>query len=151
MQTWELFIDGASRGNPGPAGVGVYIQDKETGEVIAELSGFIGKQTNNTAEYSALLYGLYIMSHSARYQAEKPKLAFYADSELLVKQINGIYRVKTPHIRKLYEKIYRLKLQTPFSISHVRREYNKEADRLANEGVDEKTPLPDSFRKILES
>lgn len=123
--------DGGSRGNPGPAGYGVHIQDQE-GNVVAELSEFLGKQTNNYAEYSALLAALeYALKHN------HPRLRVIADSELMVKQIKGQYRVNSPDLRPLYDEAKRriAKLDA-FDIQHVLRGKNKRADALANLAMD---------------
>jgi probable phosphoglycerate mutase len=128
------FCDGGSRGNPGPAGYGVYIQD-EKGHKIAELSEFLGKKTNNFAEYSGLLAALdYAIAHGHSH------LKAVADSELLVKQIKGQYRVNSPELRPLYEEARRRIAQLEgFQIQHVLREKNRHADRLANAAMDKGT------------
>ena len=124
-------IDGGSRGNPGPAAYGVYLQDAN-GRCVDELCEFLGVKTNNVAEYSALLAAL-------RYAIEKEfcDLQVVSDSELLVKQMQGRYRVNSPDLRPLYEEARRMvqKLSS-FSIRHVLRAKNKEADRLANVAMD---------------
>lgn len=122
----KVYIDGAARGNPGPAGIGIHIQN------IKDVYDYIGEATNNVAEYSALLRGLKEII-SLGYK----EVHFYSDSELLVKQINGEYRVKNEKLKPLFlqAKSLILKLKD-FSISHVRREKNKEADELANLGID---------------
>jgi ribonuclease HI len=125
------FCDGGSRGNPGPAGFGVYIQN-ENGEKIAELSEYLGKKTNNFAEYSGLLAALdYALSHNFKH------LRVVSDSELMVKQIKGQYRVNSPELRPLYEEArsYIAQLES-FQIQHVLREKNRRADQLANEAMD---------------
>jgi probable phosphoglycerate mutase len=128
------FCDGGSRGNPGPAGYGVYIQD-ENGAKIAELSEFLGKKTNNFAEYSGLLAALeYALGHG------HTRLKAVADSELLVKQIKGQYRVNSPELRPLHEEARRRIGQLEgFQIQHVLREKNRRADQLANEAMDRGT------------
>jgi ribonuclease HI len=128
------FCDGGSRGNPGPAGYGVYIQD-ENGAKVAELSEFLGKKTNNFAEYSGLLAALdYALSNGHTH------LKAVADSELMVKQVKGQYRVNSPELRPLYEEARRriAKLEG-FQIQHVLREKNRRADQLANEAMDRGT------------
>jgi ribonuclease HI len=125
-------VDGGARGNPGPAGYGVLIRD-EAGRRVAELSEYLGRQTNNYAEYRGLLAAL-------RYAVEEgvTGLRVFSDSELLVRQIVGIYRVQNPGLRPLYEEAQQLirKLDW-FTIEHVRREQNREADRLANRAMDQ--------------
>ena len=128
------FCDGGSRGNPGPAGYGVYIQD-EKGQKVAELSEFLGKKTNNFAEYSGLLAALdYAIAHGHSH------LKAVADSELMVKQVKGQYRVNSPELRPLYEEARRRIAQLEgFQIQHVLREKNRHADRLANAAMDKGT------------
>ena len=125
------FCDGGSRGNPGPAAYGVYIQD-ENGDKIAELSEFLGKKTNNFAEYSGLLAALdYALAHGHSH------LKAVADSELMVKQVKGQYRVNSPDLRPLYDEARRrIARLEGFQIQHVLREKNRHADRLANEAMD---------------
>jgi len=124
-------VDGGSRGNPGPAGYGVRIE-QDDGTVI-ELKQSLGLTTNNVAEYSGLIAAL-------RWAAanEVSSLHVRADSELLVKQMRGEYRVKSPGLQPLYEQARALARQIgDVSFEHVRREFNKDADRLANEAMDE--------------
>lgn len=126
------FCDGGARGNPGPAGFGVYIQDGR-GEMIAELSEYLGIRTNNFAEYSALLAAL---EYALRY--DHPRLKVVSDSELMVKQIKGQYQVKSPDLRPLYEEAKRRIAGLEFfQIHHVLREKNRHADRLANQAMDQ--------------
>ena len=124
-------MDGGSRGNPGPAGYGVHIE-REDG-TIAELKESLGLATNNVAEYSGLIAALrWAAAHGIS------KLHIRADSELLVKQMRGEYRVKSPGLQPLYEQARALTRQIgDVTFEHVRREFNKEADRLANEAMDE--------------
>jgi ribonuclease HI len=125
------YCDGGSRGNPGPSGFGVYIQD-ESGKALAELSEFLGKQTNNYAEYSGLLAAL-------DFAIEKgyPRLRVVSDSELMVKQIKGQYRVNSPELRPLYDEAKRrIARLEGFQIQHVLRGKNQDADRLANQAMD---------------
>jgi ribonuclease HI len=125
------YCDGGSRGNPGPAGFGVYIQDA-TGAVLAELGQYLGTRTNNFAEYSALLAAL----EFAIAKGHK-SLRVVSDSELMVKQIKGQYRVNSPDLRPLYEEARRRIPQLEkFQITHVLREKNRHADRLANLAMD---------------
>jgi ribonuclease HI len=125
------YCDGGSRGNPGPAGFGAYIQGSD-GKVLAELSQFLGAHTNNFAEYSALLAALeFAINHGHK------SLRVISDSELMVKQMKGQYRVNSPELRPLYEEARRriTKLDR-FQIQHVLREKNRHADRLANLAMD---------------
>jgi probable phosphoglycerate mutase len=125
------FCDGGSRGNPGPAGYGVFIQGPN-GEPLAELSEYLGKTTNNVAEYSALLGALAWALEQGR-----PRLRVVGDSELLVKQIQGRYKVNSPDLRPLFDEAKRRigKLDM-FRIEHVLRGKNQKADRLANLAMD---------------
>jgi ribonuclease HI len=128
------YCDGGSRGNPGPAGFGVYIQDS-AGRVLAELSEYLGARTNNFAEYSALLAALeFAIAHGHK------SLRVISDSELMVKQMKGQYRVNSPELRPLYEEARRRIPQLDhFQIQHVLREKNRHADRLANLAMDRGT------------
>jgi ribonuclease HI len=123
--------DGGARGNPGPAGYGVVIHDSK-GNKVAALSEFLGKQTNNFAEYQALIAALeYAVAHSPK------ALRVISDSELLVRQIKGIYKVKEPTLRDLHGRATQLISQLEwFDIQHVLRGHNREADQLANEAMD---------------
>src|SRR5271155_2931456 len=128
------YCDGGSRGNPGPSGFGVYIQD-ESGKTLAELSEFLGKQTNNYAEYSGLLAALNFALEQGH-----PRLRVVSDSELMVKQIKGQYRVNSPELRPLYDEAKRrITRLEQFQIQHVLRGKNREADRLANLAMDRGT------------
>ena len=130
-QHMVAHVDGGARGNPGPSGYGAYIQDQD-GSVLAELSEFLGAQTNNFAEYSGLVAALeYALQHG--YRAVK----VVSDSELLVKQIKGQYKVRSESLLPIYEEAKSLiKQLDAFQIRHVLRHLNKDADRLANEAMD---------------
>lgn len=128
-----IMTDGASRGNPGDAGVGVIIKDAG-GCIIKRIGKFIGIATNNAAEYEALILAI----ESAR-ELGAEKITLYSDSELLVKQIKGEYKVKNEGLKPLYNKAVNiLKYFKSYSIMHINREYNKEADKLANQAIDKK-------------
>lgn len=124
-------IDGASRGNPGPAAYAVVIRDAE-GKIVLELAKKMGRETNNVAEYYALLAALdFATTHGIK------ALRIRSDSELLVRQMQGRYKVKSADLKPLYERAYRLTRQLQyFSIEHVRREMNRDADALANVALD---------------
>jgi ribonuclease HI len=126
--------DGGARGNPGPAGYGVVIQD-ESGRKVAHLSEYLGHQTNNFAEYQGLIAALeYAIEHGPK------ALKLISDSELLVRQIKGIYKVKNPALKDLHGRAKELIAQLDwFSIGHALREHNTEADRLANQAMDKGT------------
>jgi ribonuclease HI len=125
-------IDGGSRGNPGPAAYGVVIRDGRD-EVLAKLKKYIGRMTNNVAEYYGLIAAMdYAQSHGIR------ALRVESDSELLVKQMRGQYKVKSEDLRPLFERAQKMsKAFDSFRIEHVYREQNREADALANEALDE--------------
>jgi ribonuclease HI len=128
---YTAHVDGGARGNPGPAGYGVAITDA-SGQQVAELSEYLGHRTNNYAEYQGLLAAL-------RYASENQikALKVVSDSELMVRQMKGIYKVRHPELRKLYDEAQQLvrKLEY-FEIRHAMREQNQTADRLANEAMD---------------
>jgi len=126
------YIDGGSRGNPGPAGYGVRIED-DAAVVVAELRGSLGVATNNVAEYHGLLAALtWAAGHGVT------SLEIRSDSELLVKQMVGAYRVKHPGLQPLYQQARALTARVGrVRFQHVRRELNVEADRLANQAMDE--------------
>jgi ribonuclease HI len=124
-------VDGGARGNPGPAGYGVAITDA-SGHPIAELSEYLGHRTNNYAEYQGLLAAL---RYAAEHQIKALKVI--SDSELMVRQMKGIYKVRHPELRKLYDQAQQLVRRIEhFEISHALREHNKIADRLANQAMD---------------
>ena len=129
----RLHVDGASRGNPGEAGFGIHVTDAQGGEVAA-LFGYLGKATNNVAEYQALLHGLrFALARGAT------AVEVFSDSELLVRQLEGRYRVKNPGLQPLYREAQALLARFMRArLAHVPREQNREADALANRAVDEK-------------
>ena len=129
----QIFTDGAARGNPGPAGIGVVIRNDE--KVLLEVAEYIGKATNNVAEYMALIRGL-----EEAIDLNERSVEVFCDSELMVKQMNGEYRVKNDGLIPLYLQAQALKKKFKhFSLNHTPREENKHADRLANRGIDEQT------------
>jgi len=126
-----IYTDGAARGNPGPAAIGATIRD-EKGNLIASVSRRIGITTNNQAEYQAIIAAMEkAISLGAR------NVELYTDSELVVRQINGRYKVKKSTLRTLYQKVIQLigSLEG-FKITHIPREQNAEADNLANKALD---------------
>ena len=128
-----IHIDGASRGNPGEAGFGIFVAG-EDGRPLAELYGYLGRASNNVAEYQALLHALrYALARGAR------RVRVFTDSELVVKQLDGRYRVKHPDMLPLHRDASALLRKfAQASVTHVRRELNKDADRLANRALDER-------------
>jgi ribonuclease HI len=132
-ESLRVFIDGASRGNPGEAGFGVHVS-ADDGREVAGLYGYLGRATNNVAEYEALLHALrWALKRGAK------TLRVFSDSELVVKQMNGQYKVKHADMAvRCREAQSLLRRFERASIAHVRREQNKEADRLANRALDER-------------
>jgi ribonuclease HI len=132
----HFHIDGASRGNPGEAAFGVHVTTPD-GDEVAGLYGYLGRASNNVAEYEALLHALrYAAGRGAR------RLRIFSDSELVVKQMSGQYRVKHPDMQNLHRQAQDLRRRFErVDISHVRREQNKDADRLANQALDEGSKL----------
>ena len=134
---YRVNTDGAARGNPGPAAIGVVIQDGE-GHVVYEASRSLGTKTNNEAEYLALIAALEYLKDARIGEAD-----FYLDSELIVKQLNGQYRVKEPRMQSLYARVTMLLNAVPrHSFTHVRRADNARADALANEALDAEAGPP---------
>jgi ribonuclease HI len=135
--TLYAYTDGASRGNPGDAGVGVVVKDDD-GRTVLSLHGYIGRTTNNIAEYTALRT---LLERAGGMRCAR--LVIHSDSELLVRQVNGKYRVKDPGLKAQFESVTRLLSALPFPVEvrHVPRSENSEADRLANRGIDSLVPL----------
>lgn len=130
MKTAKLFTDGGARGNPGPAAIGaVLLLD---GQIVGEVSKYIGETTNNQAEYQALLAGLQLaLEHSV------DMIDCYLDSELVVKQMRQEYKVKDKDLQKVFVKVWNESVKfKKITFSHVRREQNKEADKLVNLALD---------------
>lgn len=128
----NAFTDGASRGNPGESGIGILVKT-ENGEIVLSVHGYIGKTTNNVAEYTALLALL------KRVKALRcDRLIVHSDSELMVRQVNGDYKVKDTNLKRQFQKVSKLidSLPCGFELRHVSREENSEADRLANRGIE---------------
>lgn len=130
MSRLTVNVDGGARGNPGPAAIGVVV--RESGEVIAEVGEKIGEATNNVAEYKALLKGIELAAaHGAS------ELELLGDSELVVRQVEGRYKVKNAGMKELHAEVKRaLRDFDSWSIRHVRRAENADADRLVNEALD---------------
>ena len=129
---WLVMVDGAARGNPGPAGCGAVIFDGK-GKVVEELSRYLGHSTNNVAEYEGLLMGL-----RAALELGKKRIRVQSDSQLLVRQLEGTYRVKNEKLKSLFQKAVTILRQfESYRILYVPRELNRLADRLANKGIDD--------------
>ncbi len=132
----RAWIDGASRGNPGDSGFGVVVH--RDGEV-REIAGFLGRTTNNVAEYAALVAAL---TFARRRRVRR--LELFSDSQLLVRQITGAYKVKAPHLVPIFLKVLELRRGiTRFRIHHVPRAENRAADALANRAIDQRLPTPE--------
>jgi ribonuclease HI len=127
----KIYTDGGARGNPGPAGIGVVIFDENDQKIDSDYK-FIGEATNNQAEYKALILAFEMIE---KYKVDE--LAFFLDSELVVKQVKGEYRVKNKDLAPLFVKIHNQIIKhKKTSFTHIRRELNKEADKLANMAMD---------------
>ena len=130
MKKLIINTDGGARGNPGPAGIGVVFSD-DSGQIIAKFKEYIGEATNNVAEYRALILAL---EKAANFEFKEIECRL--DSELIVKQLRGEYRVKDEKMKELYKKVQELIFFKPITFMHVSREKNKEADTLVNEAID---------------
>ncbi len=137
MERIILYTDGGARGNPGPAGIGAVILN-ERGKVLKEISEYIGEQTNNVAEYEALIRALKEVKKMFGTKVRDIRFEVRMDSELVVRQLSGVYKVKEPMLKEKFAHIAQLRLEDfPNMIfSHVYREKNAEADRLVNEAID---------------
>lgn len=130
--TCSLYTDGASRGNPGDAGAGIVLLDTDGSELLAR-SFYLGKCTNNAAEYQALIAGL-----ESALEAGCKKLHIFMDSQLIVRQVQGMYKVKNEQLRPMYNQVRDLLARLhSWKINHVPREKNFRADELANKGIDD--------------
>jgi ribonuclease HI len=130
----KIFSDGGARGNPGPAGIGAVIYNEDN-KILAQISEYLGVTTNNQAEYRALIAAL-----KKAKELGVEKVECYLDSELVVKQLNHEYKVKNKDLAPLFLEIHNLVVSfKSINFFHIRREYNKEADRLANEAMDKGT------------
>lgn len=141
---WKLYIDGASRNNPGVAGAGVYIL-KDNKPVV--MNGyFLGIKTNNQAEYLALLLGLYNVTSL---MGPEDLLMIVSDSLLLVRQLQGAYAIRNDYIRVALGIAKEMLVGINYDVGHVLRDENKHADKLANKGIDDKVIVPEAFSNIL--
>src|SRR4029077_4795090 len=134
LKTLVVRTDGAARGNPGPAGAGILIED-EQGMRLQARHKWLGQMTNNQAEYSALIEGV-----KAAKDWKPDRLEIYLDSNLVVEQVKGRFKIKEPELQKLHATVMRLLAGVAYEIKHVRREQNRGADHLANMAIDEKFP-----------
>lgn len=142
---FHLYVDGAARNNPGPAAAGMYLTRE--GEPVVAKGHYLGKKTNNQAEYLALVLGL---MYAQKHMEPHDELSIFADSLLMVRQINGEYAVRNADLKPLHA-IARQLLQ-PYKrsrMTHIYREHNGEADALANEGIDKKIAVPATMKDWL--
>ena len=139
--TLHLFTDGGSRGNPGESAIGVILEDPSAGKVLKEHSERIGLGTNNTAEYRALISGLQM---ARQYQPQR--LVCHLDSELVVRQVTGEYKVKMPSLQALVDEVQDLQKEfSSISFVHIPRRDNHRADALVNRALDDLPPSPNGF------
>jgi ribonuclease HI len=141
MKKIILHTDGGARGNPGPSGAGYVIFD-EHGTTLKEGATYLGHNTNNFAEYSAVILGLeMIEKYFGKVACKDLQVIVRMDSELVCRQMNGIYKVKHPNIIPLYQHVRAIMLRSfpHITFEHVRREHNKHADKLSNDAMDEGT------------
>jgi len=137
---WKLYTDGASRCNPGPSGIGFSLLEGDN--VVCEQGFFVGTKTNNQAEYMALLVGIFF---AKEFMQQSDTLAIFADSQLLIRQMNGQYRVRDPQLQIMQKMAKDLLSGYNYSFCHIYRDKNCRADELANRGIDKKIPLPKKF------
>ena len=139
MRIFVIHADGGARGNPGPAAIGAVIED-EKGKVLKEISEYIGETTNNEAEYRAVITALKkLKALIGKAEAKKAHVWIYADSELLVQQMNGHYKIDNANIQKFFLELWKLKIDFgKATFEAVPRAQNREADRLVNAALDEK-------------
>lgn len=143
---WELRVDGASRGNPGPSGAGIFI--KKNGSDHIKKGFYLKIGTNNRAEYLAFLIGTMYLKKEMK---PEDSVTLMSDSQLMIRQLEGKYRVKNPQLKVFYDAICAQLKGLNYSFEHIMREYNTVADMLANQGVDKKTNLPIAFLDELQS
>lgn len=142
---WKLYVDGASRNNPGKAGAGIYII-KDNKKFLEQ--GFaLGLKTNNQAEYLALLVGIFFLK---KYLCKDDVVMIVSDSQLMVRQITGHYKVKNAELIPLFKLSKKLLYGINYNIAHVLRDENKEADEMANLGIDKGKRLPQDFLDMLQ-
>lgn len=137
MEKIIAFTDGGARGNPGPAGIGVYIQ-YESGKMLKEVSQFLGNATNNFAEYNGVLVGLQTLKAMYGKKTKEMHFEIRMDSELVKKQLNGEYQIKEPGLVPYFIEIHNMRVAhfPNLTLTHIPREKNKEADRLSNVAMD---------------
>lgn len=140
---WFLFIDGACKNNPGPSALGFVL--KRNQEIVCQQGFYLGQKTNNQAEYFGLIVGIFF---AKKYIQKDDQLIIISDSQLLVRQMNGIYKVKDAALRQLKDLAVVWLRDYCYKIEHVLREFNTSADAMANYGIDKKISLP---KEVLQS
>ncbi|MBP9765371.1 ribonuclease HI family protein [Candidatus Babeliales bacterium] len=140
----KIYIDGAARNNPGPSGAGICFM--QAGEVVFEQGFFLGNRTNNQAEYFALLLAVFF---AREYVKPHAKIIVYSDSQLLVRQMVGMYKVRDPFLKKMQAAAYDIIHAYQVTFCHIYREHNVRADALANKGIDNAIILPKKFVDLL--
>jgi len=140
----KLYIDGAARNNPGPAGAGIYITRQ--GKLVEKKGFYLGSRTNNQAEYFALLLGIYFLKLHC---TEHDLITIISDSQLLVRQFKGEYKIKHPELKPLHALAQTMLKGIHYTIEHVMREDNMHADAMANIGIDKRIAMPAPFKKLL--
>ncbi|MFC1841808.1 ribonuclease HI family protein [Candidatus Dependentiae bacterium] len=142
---WKLFIDGASRNNPGPAGAGIYLL--KNNEPVLKQGFFLDSKTNNQAEYLSLLIGIFFLKKQV---CKDDIVMIISDSQLLVRQLLGEYKVKNSGLRPFFQLSNQLLSGINYNIAHVLRHENKVADKMANIGIDKGERLPKDFLDLLQ-
>jgi ribonuclease HI len=142
--TWKLFVDGASRNNPGPSGAGMYIEKDNIAEI--KEGYYLGIKTNNQAEYLALLFGLFLLKDHSN---SDDTIQIISDSQLLVRQLNGVYKVRQSHLQPLHALCRHYIQKLDATITHVLRDENTQADAMANYGIDCKVTPPQKYIELL--
>jgi len=143
---WKLFIDGASRNNPGPSGAGFLLLKDE--KPFLRHGFFLGKKTNNQAEYFALLLGVFFLKQNI---CKGDLVLIVSDSQLIVRQLQGQYKVKKAELKPMFQCAQQMLEGVSHNVVHVLREENVQADALANLGIDKKIKLPETFLNLLQN
>lgn len=143
---WKLYVDGAARNNPGPAGAGIYIV--KDGKPEFQQGYYLGSKTNNQAEYLALIIGLMVVVDRMNVHDH---VEIISDSQLLIRQFQGVYKVRNAELITLFQAAKKVASLISHSTTHVLREHNSQADKMANEGIDKKVKVPDEYLKKLAS
>ena len=131
MKTLHIYSDGGSRGNPGPAATGYVIKDAKSGEILVQSGKYLGKTTNNVAEYNAVLQAL-----TKAMELKPDEIICHLDSELIVRQLNGIYKIKATELKKIAEQVKELIFFKPVKFVHILRHKNAHADAIVNKILD---------------